>query len=170
MSQSVGNYIAITEAPDDMFGKLMRLPDHLMEKYLRLTTDLEDAEIARTLALPPQEAKRRLGEEVVKLYHGADAAATARARFDKVFVDHETPDDVPVVQIPADAVDGDGNVYLPRLLASLGLASSSSEGRRLIRDGGVHIDDATCTAEEVAADELRGTLLRVGKRRFVRLS
>src|SRR5207302_5368277 len=70
MSQSLGNYIAINEPPDEVFGKLMSLPDELMEKYFRHTTDLSDEQIAATLELPPQEAKRRLGEEVVKLYHG----------------------------------------------------------------------------------------------------
>src|SRR5581483_9897395 len=69
MSQSEGNYIGITEPPDEIFGKLMRVPDALMEKYFRLTTELDDGQIAEALALPPQEAKRRLGEEVVALYH-----------------------------------------------------------------------------------------------------
>ncbi len=167
MSQSVGNYIAIAEGPDEMFGKLMSLPDELMDKYFRHTTDLADEEIAAVLALPPQDAKRKLGEEVVKLYHGPEAAAKARKHFDKVFVDHQTPDDVPEVPIPADCIDGD-KVYLPRLLAAIGLASSSSAARRLIEQGGVHLGDRTVDAEEITVDDLRGGLLRVGKRRFVR--
>src|SRR5581483_11938149 len=167
MSQSEGNYIGITEPPDEIFGKLMRVPDALMEKYFRLTTELDDGQIAEALALPPQEAKRRLGEEVVALYHGREAADAARERFDKVFVEHETPDDVSDMSVPSESVDGD-KVYLPRLIAAVGLASSASEARRLIAQGGVHLDDATVHAEEIALDDLRGKLLRVGKRRFVR--
>jgi tyrosyl-tRNA synthetase len=168
MSQSLGNYVAITQAPDDMFGKLMSLPDELMEKYFRLTTDLTDAEIADALTLPPQEAKRRLAEEVVKLYHGDDAAADARGNFDRLFVEHRVPEDVAEATIPLEAVDGD-KVYLPKLLVALGLASSTSEGKRLIAQGGVHVDDSTVDAEEIAVDDLRDRILRVGKRRFVRL-
>src|SRR5207247_691850 len=74
MSQGLGNYVAITQTPDELFGRLMSLPDTLMEKYFRLTTDLTDEEIEDALALPPQEAKRRLAAEVVTLYHGAEAA------------------------------------------------------------------------------------------------
>jgi len=168
MSQSLGNYVAVADPPDEIFGKLMSLPDELMEKYFRHTTDLSDDEIARTLELPPQEAKRCLGEEVVKLYHGAEAAAAARTRFDKVFVEHETPDDVAEMRIPSECIDGD-KVYLPRLLAVIGLASSASDARRLIEQGGVHVDGRTVDTEEMAVDDLRGRLLRVGKRRFVRL-
>jgi tyrosyl-tRNA synthetase len=168
MSQSVGNYVAITEAPDEMFGKLMSLPDGIMDKYFRLTTGLGDDEIAHALALAPQEAKRRLAEEVVNLYHGAEAAARARETFDRLFVRHETPGDVADVEIPPGCIEGD-KVLLPRLLAAIGLASSSSDARRVIAQGGVHLDGATVGGEELPVDDLRGHVLRVGKRRFVRL-
>ena len=168
MSQSRGNYVGITEPADEMFGKLMSLPDELMEKYFRLTTDLADGEIASALSLPPAEAKRRLAEEVVTLYHGAGAATAARAHFDQVFVEHKPPDDVEEADIPSSCVE-DGKVYVPRLLHALGLASSGGEGRRLIAQGGVHVDGRTLDAEDAAVDDLRGKVLRVGKRRFVRL-
>jgi tyrosyl-tRNA synthetase len=168
MSQSLGNYIGITEPPDEIFGRLMRLPDHLMEKYFRLITSKSDEEIAVALTFLPQNAKRSLAEAVVSEFHGKEAAAAARERFDKLFVEHETPDDVPDVEIPADAVDG-GKVYLPRVIAGIGFASSASEARRLIGGGGVYLDGVTVSAEEFTIDELRGRLLRVGKRRFARL-
>lgn len=168
MSQSRGNYVGITEPADEMFGKLMSLPDALMEKYFKLTTDLSDGEIGQALSLPPQEAKRKLAEGVVKLYHGVAAASDARAHFDHVFVEHRPPEDMPEKRIPSECIETD-KVYIPRLLHALGLASSGSEGKRLIAPGGVHIEGRTIEAEEVTVDELRGKVLRVGKRRFVRL-
>jgi tyrosyl-tRNA synthetase len=168
MSQSLGNFVGITEPPDEMFGKLMRVPDEIMEKYFRHTTDLTDEEIASALGGRPEEAKRRLGSEVVKLYHGTEAAARARAHFDRVFVRHELPENITEAQIPVECVDN-GTVYLPKLLVALDLASSSSHARRLIAQGGVHVGDRTVDADEIGAAELRGAVLRVGKRRFVRL-
>jgi tyrosyl-tRNA synthetase len=169
MSQSVGNYIGITEDPDEMFGKIMSLPDELMEKYFRLTTDLSDREIAGLAGLPPQERKRRLGTEIVALYHGADAGTAARERFDRIFRDREIPQDVPDMGIPTDCVTGT-TVYVPKLLASLRFVTSSSAGRRLIEQGGVHVDGVRLDAEEVPIDGLRGRVLRAGKHRFVRLT
>jgi tyrosyl-tRNA synthetase len=169
MSQSVGNYIGITEDPDEMFGKIMSLPDELMEKYFRLTTDLSDREIAGLAGLPPQERKRRLGTEIVALYHGADAGTAARERFDRIFRDREIPQDVREMGIPTDCVTGT-TVYVPKLLASLGFVTSSSAGRRLIEQGGVHVDGVRLDAEEVPIDGLRGRVLRAGKHSFVRLT
>jgi tyrosyl-tRNA synthetase len=168
MSQSLGNYIAITEAPDEMFGKLMRIPDRLMKKYFELITDLPDDEIELVLAERPEEAKRRLAGAVVRLYHGDEAATGAREHFDRVFVQHQEPEDIVDATIPAGCVV-DGTVYLPKLLVALDLAPSSSEARRLISQGGVHVGDRRVDADEIAVDELRGKVLRVGKRRFVRL-
>ncbi len=168
MSQSLGNYIAITEPAEDMFGKLMRVPDRLMEKYFRLATDLSDEAIADALAQPPQEAKRRLAESVVRLYHGERAGLDSRAHFDRVFKDHELPEQIDDVTIPAHAVK-DGRIDVPSLLKALGFASSSSDARRLIDQGGVRLDGAPVEANVIGADEVRGKILRVGKRHFARL-
>lgn len=168
MSQSLGNYIGITEPPDEIFGKLMRVPDELMEKYFMLSTDLTTEEVAR-LEPAPQLRKRVLAGEVVKLYHGADAAAAAAERFDRVFVDHELPEDIVEMAIPQSCVT-DGVVYVPALLKELGLAASASDGRRLVAQGGVHVNGRPIEDENVAASELGGRVLRVGKRRFVRLT
>jgi len=168
MSQSLGNYIGITEAPNDMFGKLMRIPDELMENYFRLTTDLSDEAIAGALAEPPQEAKRRLAESVVRLYHGERAGLDARAHFDRVFKEHRQPEEIPDVDIPDEALK-DGRVDLPHLLKALGFAASTSDARRQIEQGGVHIGEDRVAGNDIALEDARGKVLRAGKRHFVRL-
>lgn len=171
MSQSLGNYIGITEEPNEMFGKLMRVPDELMMKYFRLTTDVPADDIEAQLeagVLRPEEAKRQLAEEVVRMYHGKDAAGDARTHFDRVFKERSLPEDIPDADIPSGAVS-DGRVDVPKLLKGIGFASSNSEARRLIEQGGVHIDGETIDANEVPLDALAGKVLRVGKRHFARL-
>lgn len=169
MGQSLGNYIGITEPPDEIFGKLMRIPDGVMDNYFRLTTDLPDAEIAKlTDELPPQALKRVLASEVVKLYHGEKAAVAAAERFDRVFVEHRVPEDVARASIPDDCVR-DGEVQIPNLLKALGLVSSTSVARQKIGQGGVYLDGVAITSLTLPADDLRGHVLQVGKRRFVRL-
>lgn len=166
MSQSLGNYIGITEDPDEMFGKLMRVPDGLMGKYFRLTTALNEEEIERLSSdLPPQKLKRALAHQVVCLYHGEEAAKAAAERFDRIFVEGETPTDVPEMKLP----DGEDDVHLPKLLKDLGMASSTSAARRLISQRGVHVDGQALSSEDVPAEALRGKVMRVGKHRFVRL-
>jgi tyrosyl-tRNA synthetase len=179
MSQSLGNYVGITEAPDDMFGKLLRVPDELVAEYRRLALDFfrnpaEADRVAAGLAdgsLDVWEEKRRMAAEVVDLYHGAGAGAAARDRFDAVHHDGEVPDEIEERAIP-DAAVRDGAVWLPRLLAELGLADSNSAGKRLIEQGGVRLDGDVVAdpRSERALAELRGTILQVSRRRFVRLT
>ena len=174
MSQSLKNYVAIREKPDVMFGQLMSIPDSLIVRYASLTTDMEPGEIAdieaaaRAGGPDAGKAKRTIAGRVVRIYHGDDAASAAEAAFDRQFKQNEAPEDVPEAALPADAIDGDV-VYLPRVLAQLGLASSRGEARRLLAQGGVRINGEQVTAEEVSLAELKGALLQVGKRRFVRL-
>lgn len=170
MSQSLGNYIGITEPPDDIFGKLMRVPDELMGKYFRLVTDLADADIARLEDTePPQNRKRALAHQVVRMYHGEEAAKEAAQRFDRIFVSHEIPEDVSEVAIAA-ALVKDGSVHIPALLKELGLVSSTSEARRLISEDGVRLDGSVIGTVDVPVSDLRGRVLQVGKRKFVRLA
>ncbi len=171
MSQSLGNYIGITEPPDEIFGKVMSIPDELMEKYFRLTTDLDEAKISGIEAEHPrpEQRKRRLATEIVRLYHGAGAAKEAADRFDEVFVDKKIPSDVPDVDIPASSIKGDV-VYVPRLLADIGFAASSTAARRLISQGGVYVDGERLDAEELAISDARGKIVAVGKRHFARLT
>ncbi len=171
MSKSYGNYIGLTDEPDDMFGKVMSIPDELMIKYYRLCTPVEVAEIdsieAALLAgsAHPNVVKRRLGREVVALYHGADEAASAEGAFDRVFKQHQAPVDVPQI-----AVDLAEDVYVPGLLHELGLVSSAGEGRRMIDQGGVRLDGEPLEARiyNLARTQLEGHLLQVGKRRYAR--
>ena len=176
MSQSLGNYVAIADPPDEMFGKLVRVPDDLISEYRRLTLDFfgdptEADRVSAGLAdgsLEPWGEKRRMARQIVDLYHGPGGGEGAEARFDQIHRDHELPDEIEELPIPEDAVR-DGAVYLPRLLAGLGLASSNSEARRLLEQGGVRLDGEPLGGEDARPEALRGHVLQVGRRRFVRL-
>ena len=174
MSQSLGNYIGIRDDAGDMFGKLMSVPDSLLGSYAALAAGLDDDAVQRVEAAVAAggpgagEAKRSVARAAVGLYHGGAAATEAEAGFDRMFRDHAAPDEVPEAAIARDAVDGD-DVYLPALLASLGFASSRSDARRLIGQGGVKVNGEAVGAEKVPLEALQGALLQVGKRRFVRL-
>ena len=175
MSQSLKNYVAIREKPDVMFGQVMSIPDDLTARYALLATDMSEedvAEVERQAASRGPEAgaaKRRVARAIVARYHGEDAAGGAEAAFDRQFKQHEAPEEVPEASIPEDAVRG-ANVSLAKLLAKLGLASSGSEARRLIAQGGVRVNGAVVSDEEISRTQLGGALVQVGKRRFVRLS
>ncbi|MGI8774240.1 MAG: tyrosine--tRNA ligase [Actinomycetota bacterium] len=174
MSQSLGNYIGIREAPEEMFGKLMSIPDALVERYAALAADLPDENSERLSAAAARggpgagEAKREVARTVVALYHGDEAAAGAEEAFDRQFKEHRAPEDTPEAELPLAAVQ-DETAYLPTVLTELGLASSKGEARRLLAQGGVKINGARAPGEEVPAADLRGSVLQVGKRRFVRL-
>jgi tyrosyl-tRNA synthetase len=171
MSKSYGNYIGLTDEPADMFGKVMSIPDELMVKYYRLCTPLSVDELDEIEAdllsgqAHPNQAKRRLAREIVALYHDADAARMAEEAFDRVFKQHEAPEDIDEVM-----VDLEDEVYLPRLLADLGLAQSAGEGRRLIDGGGVKVAGEAVPngIYNYARARVEGQILQVGKRRFAR--
>ncbi len=169
MSQSLGNYISVRDAPEEMFGKTMRIPDDLLEQWYSLAagyTDRDAAEVARRVTdgeLHPGEAKRALARDVVTIYWGEDDARAAEEHFDRLFVDREAPDDV------AEHPLGDGAEFsMPVLLEQAGLVSSRSEARRLISQGAVRIEREQVTGEHVDRAALVGRVVRVGKRRFVR--
>ena len=173
MSKSYGNYIGVDDDPADMFGKVMSVPDALMVKYFRLLTDVgPDAvdDIDRGLRsgdLHPAATKRRLGREIVTLYHSAEAAAAAESRFDTQFVERGIPDDIAEF-----AVGAQPEWFLPALLQHVGLCASGSEARRAVQAGsvrlnGIPLPDPTAT---LATGDLAGAVLQVGKRKFVRLT
>jgi len=178
MSQSLDNYVAIGEEPDEMYGRLVRVPDELIAEYRRLTLDFfQDPDEADRVAaglvdgsLDPWQEKRRLARQVVELYQGAGAGDQAEARFDLVHKEHRIPDEVPEAEIPVGAVR-EGGVWLPRLLVALGLAASNAEARRQIEQGGVRLDGEPVPGAdtEIVLDQLRGKVLQVGRRTFLRL-
>ena len=177
MSQSLGNYIGIAEPPEEQFGKLMSLPDGLIVRYLRLCTAIEPEECDRIEAgladgsLHPNEQKRGMARAVVELYHGPEAAQQAEARFDLVHKSHRVPEDVPDAAVESSWTAEDGTVWLPKLLVGVGLASSNGEARRSVQQGGVRLDGEVLTDPDAsfAAEALRGKVLQIGRRRFVRL-
>jgi tyrosyl-tRNA synthetase len=176
MSQSLGNYVGITERPDEMFGKLMRIPDPLIVKYLRLVAGMPSGDLASIEASladgssKPNDRKREMARAVVDLYHGEGAGAAAEGSFDRVHRDRGLPEVVPDVRIPDGAAE-DGVVWLPRLLVSLELASSNGDARRRIEQGGVRLDNEPVTdaAYEAPREEMAGKVLQVGRRWFGRL-
>lgn len=176
MSKSYGNYIGVTDDPADMFGKVMSIPDELMVKYYRLASTCSVDEIERIESeldagsLHPNEAKRALARNIVAAYYDEAAAQDAEERFNLVFKQHAVPDDIP--EYAADLTPNeDGLIYLAKLLADAGMAASTAEARRLIDGGGVRIDGEAVPARayNVPGDELKGAILQVGKRRFLKL-
>jgi tyrosyl-tRNA synthetase len=165
MSKSLGNYIGVTEAPEEMFGKLMRVPDAAMPEYFRL---LLGGELPSG---PPNEAKRELGRRIVARFHGEDAAHGAEDHFDRLFVRHEEPEDIEEIGLdPFVGDDPAGTVYLPGLIAAA-FEISASEGRRLIEQGGVKLNGEQVPKDLIGIEAagLDGRVLQAGKRRFRRL-
>jgi len=158
MSKSLSNYIGLTEAPEEIYGKTMSIPDSLTEKYVRLVSGLAADEVASLLATKPRDAKAALARQLVKRLHGEDAAARAEADFDRRFRQREVPSEIEEREVHIANVES--------ALVNLGLARSRNEARRLIDQGGVRVDGA-----KVGSDyELRdGQVLSVGKRKFVRI-
>ncbi|GAW93520.1 tyrosyl-tRNA synthetase [Calderihabitans maritimus] len=172
MSKSLGNYIGINEPPGEMYGKTMSLPDELMVRYFELVTTVpleEIKEIERGLRegyLHPRDVKMRLAREIVGLYHGTEAARVAEEEFKRVFQQGDLPDEIPLVELDK-SVLSEGKIWLPKLLVLAGLAPSSSEGRRLIKQRAVKIDQKVVEEEEVMVED--GMILRAGKRKFARI-
>jgi tyrosyl-tRNA synthetase len=170
MSKSLGNTVDITDPPSDMFGKLMSIPDDSISSYLRLGTTLEPEEVARHLkrlddpSFNPMELKRLLAREVVTIYHGAGAAATSEKQFLRVFSQGELPEEIPTYKVPRR-----GKVWIVRLLTASGLARSSSEARRLLKQGAVSVDGNRVTDEALELEVTRPIVCKVGKRRFLRV-
>src|SRR6266511_1025958 len=177
MGQSLGNYVGIDEPPEEMFGKLMRIPDGFIVMYLRLCTTLPDDEIGRIESgmadgsMRPDQAKRRMAREVVALYRGAEAAAAAEERFDLVYREHEIPQGIKEVTLRKSKFEGD-QIHVAALLEALNLVSSRSEARRLIRQHGVRVNGDVVRDPEMLLDRssIRGQVWQVGRRRFVRIT
>ena len=159
MSKSTGNYIGVTDTPEEMFGKVMRVPDANLREYWSLLLSEDPPEGAG-----PNEAKRELGRRLVARFHGEDAPAAAEEHFNRLFVRHEVPEDVEEFRLEDDPV------HLPAVLSDA-FGVSRSEARRSIAQGGVKVDGEAIPAEplDYPAGELDGKVLQLGKRRFRRL-
>jgi tyrosyl-tRNA synthetase len=160
MSSSYGNYIGLTEPPEEQFGKSMRISDDALPEYYRLVMESDAAP-----AGDPMDAKLRLARFIVARSHGDEAAARAEAHFTRVVREGRAPDDIPEVDLPAGET-----VHLPALLvASLGVGSTS-EARRLLAQGGVKLDGQVLSDLDVPRAALAGKVLQAGKRKFARLT
>jgi tyrosyl-tRNA synthetase len=172
MSKSLDNYVGISEAPSDMFGKLMSLSDAMMWSYFDLVTDRTPEQITaladevKTGAKHPMDVKMSLAKEIIAGFHGEAAAEKAAAEFQRVFRDREAPDEAPEQKVPRGPAK-----RLTVFLVEQGLAPSRSEADRLVKQGGVELDGARISdvKHEVDLTRPREFLLRSGKKKFLRI-
>jgi tyrosyl-tRNA synthetase len=168
MSKSLDNYVGITEPPEEMYGKTMSIPDELLEEWFHLASSLRGPQLDAALAQiadDPLDAKRTLARDITRVYHGDAAAERAEAHFDRVIRRGEEPEKIPEVDI-ARTTD---EIWLPKLMVEAGLAPSSSEAVRLIRQGAVQVDGAPVTNKDHHVSTARPLVIQRGKRRFVRV-
>jgi tyrosyl-tRNA synthetase len=172
MSKSLGNYIGITEAPNEIFGKLMSIPDDLMWSYYELVTDRTPDEIAALRnqvaggVVHPMDVKMGLAEDVIAGFHGQDAARKAAENFQRIFRDRQAPEQAPVKKVAVGAAK-----KLTALLVELGLVASKNEAIRLIEQGGAEIDGTRVddARKDIDLSKRREFLLRAGKKKFLRV-
>lgn len=169
MSKSLGNYIGINEAPEDMFGKLMSINDELMLRYYELLSHISNEELEalkrgiKDGSVHPMEAKERLSLEIVERYHGKEKALRAKEYFDRVIRKKDIPEDIPVHEIK-----GEEELWLPKVLKDSGLVKSSSEARRLIIQGAVEVNGEIIRDPDQRLPKGE-YIIRVGKRRFLKV-
>jgi len=170
MSKSLGNTIDFTDPPDQMYGKAMSISDDMLDSYLTLATEIPDEELEQIRhglaagTVNPRDVKMRVAHEIVRQFHGTAVASQAQAEFVRIFQQRELPSDMPIYRLP-----GDQPVGILELLMGAGLAQSSSEARRLVAQGGVRVDDAKVEDIQTRVAVKDGTILRVGKRKFVKI-
>ena len=169
MSKSLGNYIGISEAPSEMYGKAMSIPDELMMRYFMLVTDMsieEQEQLSQDLesgAAHPRDVKMKLAHTIVRLYHGEEAANFGQDEFVRVFQKHAMPTDIPEYKVAIT----EEPVFVPQLLSDAGLTASNGEARRSIKAGAFKIDGEKCNEEHIVLKD--GMVLQVGKRKFIKI-
>lgn len=177
MSKSLGNYVGLEDDPNDVFGKVMSIPDELMPEWYRyaagLSWDVAQEYVAGLASggVHPNHAKRTLARHVIERFHAPEVAVAAEARFDTQFRERAIPDDIPELSIGAVELNDAGRVFLPTLLVAAGWAGSNGEARRLIQGGAVRVDGTQLAADsmELEPGQLVGSVLQAGKRRFARV-
>jgi tyrosyl-tRNA synthetase len=168
MSKSYGNYVGIDEPPDVMFGKLMSISDELMLKYYELLSDITIEQLnslkegISSGTVHPREAKVNFAKEMITRFHNSAAADAAHESFDKMFRDKEVPEDIEIVKITRGSVEK----WLPKLLATIGMVASTSEGKRMIQQGGVQINGVKVISDEMSFDGQSELVIKVGKRKY----
>lgn len=173
MSKSLGNYVGINEAPDQIFGKLMSIPDSMIIRYFELATDLHPDELELIKneisngTVNPRDVKMRLAAEITELYHGASAARSAAETFTRIFQKREAPNDVPGFVFPESMLTGD-STDIVKILVTAGMVSSNSEARRLINQGGVKINGEKLDAINLVALQ-NEDIIQAGKLKFIKL-
>ena len=171
MSKSLGNYIGIDEPPNEIYGKAMSIPDDLIIDYLELVTDVPDKDIANfkeqitNQSINPMVIKKRLAQEIVTQFHGAPAAQEAEEHFAKVFQRRELPEEVVPLKTSVRHKS-----TLTAELTEAGLTKSRSEARRLLAQGAIEIDGKTITEDLEIAQIKKGSIIKVGKRRFAQIA
>lgn len=176
MSKSYGNYIGLTDEPNDMFGKVMSIPDELMVKYYRLASTMSVADIDAIEEglvqglLHPNRVKRDLAQNIVSAYYDEAVAREAETAFDRVFKNHDMPDEID--DFEADLTPNDeGLVYLAKIIHDAGMTQSVGDARRMIDGGGVRIDGEPVPAKQynIAPEAIKGHVVQVGKRKYARI-
>ena len=170
MSKSKGNYIGITEKPSEMYGKAMSIPDELVIKYTELITDLSlDEKLAVRQEIEqgrihPRTAKMNLAKTIVRMFHGVAASQDAEAQFQQVFQQKQLPTHIEEV-----LWEGERSISVPNLVVSLDMLPSTSEARRMVKNGGIKLNETKVTNvnEEVAVED--GLVVQVGKRKFKKI-
>ncbi|MBI2620505.1 MAG: tyrosine--tRNA ligase [Ignavibacteriales bacterium] len=171
MSKSLDNYIGLNESPKEMYGKTLRIPDTLIYPYFELASNVSNKELGEIRKLlnntltNPRDIKRRLARTLVEMYHHAEAAAKAEEEFDTIFIDKNVPDEIEEFTLKA----GNGLHTVVALLTRTRLASSNSDARRLIEQGGVSIDGEKVTDLNAPVPRKKEFILKVGKRRFLKV-
>jgi len=167
MSKSLGNYIGVNEDAYEMFGKTMSITDELISRYFELLTRVPMNEIKAMQAkmdggeLNPRDAKISLAKELISMYHDAEEAEKAEARFKLVYSQGDIPDDIPEVEV------ADKEIWLPKFLQDNNMASSSSDGRRMLKQGAVRVNGQRHEDENLHVSD--GMVVQVGKRKFIRI-
>jgi tyrosyl-tRNA synthetase len=167
MSKSMGNAIGINEPADQMYGKVMSIPDSATLDYFRLVTrytpvQIESVQAKLTGGAHPRDVKMELAREIVSVFHGTEAAQAAEAHFVAVFQQRDLPDDMPEYCLT-------GSPKIVDLLSEAGLVQTKSEGRRLIQQGGVKLDGKPVSDIEARVEVTGEAVLQIGRRKFIRL-
>jgi len=170
MSQSLSNYISVTDTPENIYGKIMSIPDDVMWDYFLMLTDLEIEEINETKSLVlseklnPFDIKKSLGKIITNELYDEDSALLAEESFSNITINKNIPTNIPEIIVDQN------DIHLPNLLTENLITKSNSEARRIISSGGFKINDIKYTELDISLDKLNDSILQIGKRKFLRIN